>query len=94
MVEYLRRNTTGSIYPAGSPTAIVIVYVQLPPRSWSTTIIRCQHDKGSAIIITISQHDTESTILDPPLRFLIRNPHELKDHIEKSLFPELLQRLC
>ena len=60
-------------YMSGSP-AIIIVYGQLPPRSWSTTTVRCQHDKGSAIIITISQHDTESAILDPPLRTLIRDP--------------------
>ena len=60
-------------YISGSP-ATIIVYGQLLPRSWSTTIVRGQRDKGSAIIITISQHDTESGILDPTLRSLIRDP--------------------
>ena len=69
-------------YISGSPAAISLwsaaptirIHHQLPPRSWSTTTARCQHDKGSAIVVTTSQRDTESAILDPPLRSLIRDP--------------------
>ena len=61
--------------PQSLSTAAIRIHHQLPPRLWSTTIIRCQHDKGSANIIAISQHDTESAILDPPLRSLIS--HEI-----------------
>ena len=49
-------------YCISSSLVVIIVHGRQPPRSWSTTIIRCQQDTGSAIIITISQHDTESAI--------------------------------
>ena len=69
-------STIGCHYsPQSLSSAAIRIHHQLPPRSWSTTTaIRCQHDKGSAIIVTTSQHDTESAILDPPLRSLIRDP--------------------
>ena len=51
--------------------------------------IGCQHNKGYAIIITISPHDTESALLDPPLRSLIRDPqiiiHGSADNKAKGL---------
>ena len=57
----------------------IIVHTHCPlPQLGST--ISCHLDRGppplseSAIIVTISQHDTESTILDPPLRSLICDP--------------------
>ena len=65
----------GSHYsPQSLSTAAIRIHHQLPPWSWSITTIRCQHDKGSAIIITISLHDTESGMLDPSLRSLICDP--------------------
>ena len=68
-------STIGCHYsPQSLSSAAIRIHHQLPPRSWSTTTARCQHDKGSAIIITTSQHDTESAILDPPLPSLIRDP--------------------
>ena len=68
-------STIGCQYsPQSLSSAAIRIHHQLPPRSWSTTTARCQHDKGSAIMVTTSQHDTESAILDPPLRSLIRDP--------------------
>ena len=68
-------STIGCHYsPQSLSSAAIRIHHQLPPRSWSTTTARCQHNKGSAIRVTTSQHDTESAILDPPLRSLIRDP--------------------
>ena len=68
-------STIGCHYsPQSLSSAAIRIHHQLPPRSWSTTTARCQHDKGSDIFVTTSQHDTESAILDPPLRSLIRDP--------------------
>ena len=68
-------STIGCQYsPQSLSSAAIRIHHQLPPRSRSTTTARCQHNKGSAIIVTTSQHDTESAILDPPLRSLIRDP--------------------
>ena len=69
-------STIGCHYsPQSLSSAATRIHHELPPRSWSTTTARCQHDKGSAIIVTTSQRDTESAILDPPLRSLIREIH-------------------
>ena len=68
-------STIGCHYsPQSLSSAAIRIHHQLPPRSRSTTTARCQHDKGSAIIVTTSQHDTESAILDPLLWSLIRDP--------------------
>ena len=69
-------STIGCQYsPQSLSSAATRIHHELPPRSRSTTTaIRCQHDRGSAIFVMTSQHDTESAILDPPLRSLIRDP--------------------
>ncbi|CAB1431721.1 unnamed protein product [Pleuronectes platessa] len=50
------------------------IHHQLPPRSWSTTIVSLKRDKGYVIPTTISRHDIESTILDPTPRPPTRDP--------------------
>ena len=69
-------STIGCQYsPQSLSSAATRIHHELPPRSRSTTTaIRCQHDRGSAIFVMTSQHDTESAKLDPPLRSLIRDP--------------------
>ena len=69
-------STIGCQYsPQSLSSAAMRIHHELPPRSWSTTTaIRCQHDRGSAIFVMTSQHDTESAILDPPLQSLIHDP--------------------
>ena len=69
-------STIGCQYsPQSLSSAATRIHHELPPRSRSTTTaIRCQHDRGSSIFVVTSQHDTESAILDPPLRSLIRDP--------------------
>ena len=74
-------------------SAAIRIHHQLPPRSWSTTTARCQHDKGSAIVVTTSQHDTESAILDPPLRYLIRDPQVVLHDVAKGRSKTSLDRL-
>ena len=75
--------------PQSLSSAAIRIHHQLPPRSWSTSTVRCQHDTGSAIIITISQHDTESAILDPPLRSVIRDPLIILHVVAAAAAPDL-----
>ena len=51
--------------PQWLSSAAIRIHHQLPPRSWSTTTARCQHDKGSAIFVTTSQHDCHGWGEDP-----------------------------
>ena len=77
-------STIGCHYsPQSLSSAAIRIHHELPPRSWSTTTARCQHDRGSAIFVTTSQHDTESAILDPPLRSLIRDPQVVLHDVAK-----------
>ena len=77
-------STIGCQYsPQSLSSAATRIHHELPPqsRSSTTTAIRCQHDRGSAIFVMTSQHDTESAILDPPLRSLIR---EFMDEVREA----------
>ena len=68
-------------YISGSPAAISLCSAAttiMIHQSRSDSTIAHSHcpvpPLGSAIIITISQHDTESAIQDPPLRSVVHDP--------------------